>query len=80
VRKLASPGLKAKAQQLLTIFQSDPWQNPPPYEKLVGLLSGAYSNSENIVNPVGSFNGTSTIVLFTIELDEHLIGSYFKIL
>jgi len=36
--------------------------------------------SETIVNPVGSFHGTSTIVLFTIELDEHLIGSYFQIL
>jgi toxin YoeB len=40
--------LKAKAQQLLTILQSDPWQNPPPYEKLVGDLSGAYSRRINI--------------------------------
>ena len=47
-RKLASSGLKAKAQQLLTILQSDPWQNPPPYEKLVGDLSGAYSRRINI--------------------------------
>jgi toxin YoeB len=39
--------LKAKAQQLLAIFQSDPWQNPPPYEKLVGDLSGAYSRRIN---------------------------------
>ena len=46
--KLASSGLKAKAQQLLTILQSDPWQNPPPYEKLVGDLSGAYSRRINI--------------------------------
>jgi Txe/YoeB family toxin of Txe-Axe toxin-antitoxin module len=36
-RKLASSGLKAKAQQLLTILQSDPWQNSPPYEKLVEI-------------------------------------------
>jgi Txe/YoeB family toxin of Txe-Axe toxin-antitoxin module len=35
-------GLKAKAKQLLTIIKSDPWQNSPPYEKLVGDLSGAY--------------------------------------
>ena len=47
-RKLASSGLKAKAQQLLTILQSDPWQNPPPYEKLMGDLSGAYSRRINI--------------------------------
>jgi toxin YoeB len=40
--------LKAKAQQLLTILQSDPWQNPPPYERLVGDLSGAYSRRINI--------------------------------
>jgi toxin YoeB len=40
--------LKAKAQQLLTILQSDQWQNPPPYEKLVGDLSGAYSRRINI--------------------------------
>jgi len=42
------PGLKAKAQQLLTIFQPDPWQHPPPYEKLVGDLSGAYSKITTI--------------------------------
>jgi toxin YoeB len=47
-RKLASSGLKTKAQQLLTILQSDPWQNPPPYERLVGDLSGAYSRRINI--------------------------------
>ncbi len=47
-RKLESSGLKTKAQQLLTILQSDPWQNPPPFEKLVGDLSGAYSRRINI--------------------------------
>jgi toxin YoeB len=47
-RKLASSGLKAKAQQLLTILQCDPWQNPPPFEKLVGDLGGAYSRRINI--------------------------------
>ena len=46
--KLASSGLKTKAQQLLAILQSDPWQNPPPFEKLVGDLSGAYSRRINI--------------------------------
>jgi len=47
-RKLAFSGLKNKAQELLTIIQADPYQNPPPYEKLVGDLSGAYSRRINI--------------------------------
>ncbi len=47
-RKLASSGLKAKAKELLAILEIDPWQNPPPFEKLVGDLSGAYSRRINI--------------------------------
>ena len=46
--KLASSGLKSKAQALLAILENDPWQNPPPFEKLVGDLSGAYSRRINI--------------------------------
>ena len=42
-KKLAAAGLKAKAQELLVILASDPFQNPPSYEKLVGDLAGAYS-------------------------------------
>ena len=47
-KKLASSGLKSKAQALLAILENDPWQNPPPFEKLVGDLSGAYSRRINI--------------------------------
>jgi Txe/YoeB family toxin of toxin-antitoxin system len=47
-RKLASSGLKNKAQELLSIIAADPYQNPPPYEKLVGDLAGAYSRRINI--------------------------------
>ena len=47
-RKLASSGLKGKAQQLLAIIEVDPWENPPPFEKLVGDLTGAYSRRINI--------------------------------
>ncbi len=47
-KKLASSGLKNKAKQLLNIIRIDPYQNPPPYEKLVGDLSGAYSRRINI--------------------------------
>ena len=47
-KKLASSGLKAKAQALLAMLEKDPLQNPPPYEKPVGDLSGAYSRRINI--------------------------------
>jgi toxin YoeB len=47
-KKLAASGLKNKAQSLLKIIKKDPFQRPPPYEKLVGDLSGAYSRRINI--------------------------------
>lgn len=47
-KKLAASGLKPKAQELLTILAHDPFQNPPPFEKLVGDLAGAYSRRINI--------------------------------
>ena len=47
-RKLAASGLRARAQQLLDIIVEDPDQNPPPYERLVGDLAGAYSRRINI--------------------------------
>jgi toxin YoeB len=46
--KLASSGLKPKTQELLEILSNDPYANPPPYEKLIGDLSGAYSRRINI--------------------------------
>ena len=47
-KKLSANGLKQKAQELLVILEKNPFQNPPPYEKLVGDLSGAYSRRINI--------------------------------
>ena len=47
-KKIAASGLRAKAQTLLQILEKDPWQNPPPFEKLVGDLSGAYFRRINI--------------------------------
>lgn len=47
-QKLAASGLKAKAQELLAVIKENPFQNPPPYEKLVGDLAGAYSRRINI--------------------------------
>lgn len=47
-QKLAASGLKTRAQELLAIIKEHPFQNPPPYEKLVGDLAGAYSRRINI--------------------------------
>ena len=47
-QKIAASGLKNKVQELLIIISENPFQNPPPYEKLVGDLSGAYSRRINI--------------------------------
>lgn len=47
-RKLASSGLKPKAQEWLTLLAENPFQKPPPFEKLVGDLAGAYSRRINI--------------------------------
>lgn len=47
-RNLGAAGLKDKAQSLLSVLAKNPLQNPPPYEKLVGDLAGAYSRRINI--------------------------------
>ena len=47
-KKLAASGLKAKTQELLDVLEENPFKNPPPYEKLVGDLAGAYSRRINI--------------------------------
>lgn len=47
-KKLAASGLKDMAQNLLNILKENPYQNPPPYEILIGDLSGAYSRRINI--------------------------------
>ncbi len=47
-RKLASSGLRPRAEVLLKVLAEDPFRNPPRYEKLVGDLDGAYSRRINI--------------------------------
>ena len=47
-KKIKSSGLKEKVILLLAILETNPFQNPPPYEKLIGDLSGAYSRRINI--------------------------------
>ena len=51
-KKLAASGLKPKAQEVLAVLAGNPFQNPPPYEKLVGDLAGAYSRRINIQHRV----------------------------
>jgi toxin YoeB len=46
--RLVAVGLKAKAQTLLDVLAEDPFRSPPPFEKLVGDLCGAYSRRINI--------------------------------
>ena len=48
VKKLRRSGLKPKAEALLEIVRTDPFQSPPPFEKLLGDLAGAFSRRINI--------------------------------
>ena len=47
-KKLAQAGFKPQAKRLLDLLREDPYINPPPYEKLIGDMSGAYSRRINI--------------------------------
>lgn len=47
-KKLSSAGLKTRAQDLIAILKDDPYRTPPPFEKLLGDLAGAYSRRLNI--------------------------------
>jgi Txe/YoeB family toxin of toxin-antitoxin system len=47
-KKLSTAGLQSKAETLLDILRENPYQIPPPFEKLIGDLSGAYSRRINI--------------------------------
>jgi Txe/YoeB family toxin of toxin-antitoxin system len=62
-KKLAAAGLKPKAQELLDILAADPFQSPPPFEKLVGDLRGACSRRINIHHRL----------VFEVLEDEHTV-------
>ncbi|MFA6788622.1 MAG: Txe/YoeB family addiction module toxin [Arcobacteraceae bacterium] len=51
-KKLSSANLDNKAKELIKIIRKNPFQNPPPYEKLVGNLNGSYSRRINIQHRV----------------------------
>lgn len=62
-KKLASAGLREKAEQLINILAENPYQNPPPYEKLLGDLLGYYSRRINIQHRlIYSIDEVETIV------------------
>jgi len=62
-RKLAASGLKKKAADLLAILEADPFQNPPPYKRLVGDLAGTYSRRINIQHRL----------VYQIPEEEHIV-------
>jgi Txe/YoeB family toxin of toxin-antitoxin system len=62
-KKLAAAGLKPKAQELLKVLADDPFQNPPPYEKLVGDLDGAYSRRITIQHRL----------VYEVFIEEHVV-------
>ena len=47
-RRIASAGLRPKTEQLLGVLANNPFEKPPPFEKLLGDLQGAYSRRINI--------------------------------
>ena len=53
LQKLKQSGLSKKARSLVNILKENPWQNPPPYEKLVGDLNGFYSRRINVQHRLG---------------------------
>lgn len=62
-KKIVEFGLRDKAKHLLSILEANPFQNPPPYEKLVGDLSGAYSRRINIQHRL----------VYQVYINEHIV-------
>jgi Txe/YoeB family toxin of toxin-antitoxin system len=62
-KKLSAAGLKPKAEYLLNILRKDPFQSPPPFEKLLGDLSGAHSRRINVQHRL----------VYQILEDEHTV-------
>jgi toxin YoeB len=62
-KKVASGGLRSKVQTLLDLLADDPLQSPPPFERLVGDVAGAYSRRINIHNRL----------VYQVLEDEHVV-------
>ncbi len=67
----ASPALKEKAQQLLTLLADDPFTQPPPNEALVGDLRGAYSRRINIQHRLVYSVDTKEAVVRVLRMWSH---------
>ena len=66
LQKLKQSGLSKKAKSLVDILKENPWQNPPPYEKLVGDLNGFYSRRINVQHRLG----------YKVYEDEKVVAIY----
>jgi len=62
-KRLSGSGLRPKAEELLDILRSNPYQTPPSFEKLVGDLAGAYSRRINVQHRL----------VYQILEDEHTV-------
>jgi Txe/YoeB family toxin of toxin-antitoxin system len=62
-KKVSLSGLKPKAEHLLDILKENPYQNPPPYEKLVGDLRGVYSRRINIQHRL----------VYEVHTEDHIV-------
>jgi Txe/YoeB family toxin of toxin-antitoxin system len=70
-KKLASSGLKSKAEVLIDILKEDPYQSPPSFEKLIGDLSGAYSRRINIQHRLVYQVSESEKIVKVLQLWSH---------
>ncbi|GMT43670.1 MAG: Txe/YoeB family addiction module toxin [bacterium] len=70
-KKLKNAGLDKKAIELIEIIESNPFQNPPPYEKLVGDLKGAYSRRINIQHRLIYQINEETMVVRILRMWTH---------
>ena len=70
-KKIAAGGLRPKAEKLLDILRENPYQTPPPFEKLLGDLSGAYSRRINIQHRLVSEVLTDEKVVKVIRMCAH---------
>ena len=70
-RNLAAAGLREKAELLLAVLRSNPFQTPPPFEKLVGDLDGAYSRRINIQHRLVYTVDTESRIVKVLRLWTH---------
>lgn len=68
---LKAAGLDAKAKKLVSILAENPFQNPPPYEKLLGDLKGFYSRRINIQHRLVYKVNTDTNTVFVYRMWNH---------